>query len=93
MKQTNTPCDTVIERHVWLGQDALLLRCPRIGAGSIVAARAVVNRPVERFVAAGGIPARTLRRNTTWGRTISVLSPGERKMLDLVRALPPHAAE
>ncbi len=32
------PCDTVLERHARLRQDALLLNCARVGMGSIVGA-------------------------------------------------------
>ena len=55
------PLDTVIERHVWLGQDALLLSCERVGMGSIIGARSVVKGVVPPRVVAAGTPARVVR--------------------------------
>ncbi len=62
------PLDTVLERHVWLGQDALLLSCERIGMGSIIGARSVVKGVVPAHVVAAGTPARVLREGVSWGR-------------------------
>lgn len=77
--QINKPsADTVIERHVWLGQDALLLGCRRIGRGSIVGAKALVKGMVPARVAVGGIPARVLRDEVSWGRHPYELSDAER---------------
>jgi len=72
------PCDTVLERHVWLGQDALLLNCETVGMGSIVGARAMVKGFVPRRVVTAGTPARVLRENTSWGRSGQGMTAGER---------------
>jgi hypothetical protein len=74
------PVSMVLERHVWLGQDALLLGCPRIGMG---AARALVKREVPRCVSVGGVPARLIRRGVTWGRDLGGMTPAERTALGL----------
>ena len=87
MKQTNEPCDTIVERHVWLGQDVLLLRCERIGAGSIVAAKALANRMVDRVVVVGGLPCRVLKRQSSWSWSLTGFSRGEREQLELIRSL------
>jgi acetyltransferase-like isoleucine patch superfamily enzyme len=72
------PLDTVIERHVWLGQDALLLSCERIGMGSIIGARALVKGSIPARVAAAGTPARVLREGVSWGRHPYSMSSAER---------------
>jgi hypothetical protein len=82
------PVTTVIERHVWLGQDALLLGCERVGMGAVVGARALVNRSIPPCVVAAGVPARVLREGVSWGRDRNAMTQAERAMLDL----PPLAA-
>lgn len=65
------PVDTVIERHVWLGQNAMLLNCQRIGHGSIIGAHALVKGVVGSCVAVGGIPAKVIRYEVSWGRDLA----------------------
>jgi len=77
------PLDTVLERHVWLGQDALLLSCERVGMGSIVGARSVVKGVVPPCVVAAGTPARVLREGVSWGRHAYGMSGAERKSIGL----------
>ena len=72
------PATMVLERHVWLGQEALLLGCPRIGMGTVVGARALVKRSLPPRVAAGGIPARVLREGVSWGRDLNGMTAAER---------------
>jgi hypothetical protein len=84
------PIDTVLERHVWLGQDALLLGCDRIGMGSIIGARSVVKGIVPSMVVAAGTPARVLREDASWGRDAHGMVASERLSLGLPE-LPPDA--
>ncbi|SHI73322.1 transferase hexapeptide (six repeat-containing protein) [Roseomonas rosea] len=67
-EQVNAPEPVVVGPHVWLGQDSLLMKGVTIGAGSIVAGRAVVTRPVPPRALAAGVPARVLRENVSWTR-------------------------
>lgn len=61
--------DIVIEPHVWVGQEALVLKGARIGAGSIIGAKALVPRGTyERMSIYGGNPARKLRGGVSWDR-------------------------
>jgi maltose O-acetyltransferase len=55
------PTDIVLEDDVWVGMGAVLLGGARIGAGSIVAAAAVVDFEVPSDVLVAGNPARIVR--------------------------------
>jgi hypothetical protein len=77
------PVTTVLERHVWLGQEALLLGCDRIGAGSVVGARAMVRNSLPSMVVAAGSPARVLREGVSWGRDTYAMTAKERLALGL----------
>ena len=84
MSQTNQPTDMIIEPHVWLGQDVLLLACPRIGYGSVIGAKSLVTSVIPAKVIAGGTPARVLRENRSWGRATDGLNHAE---IGLLRSL------
>jgi hypothetical protein len=75
------PVTTVIERHVWLGQDVLLLGCERIGSGAVVGARSFVNRPVPPCTLVVGTPAAVLRDGVSWGRDTYTMTGTERVAL------------
>lgn len=80
------PVTTVLERHVWLGQDALLLGCERVGMGAVVGARALVKGRVPPRVAVGGVPARVLRTGVSWGRDRHGMTAAERVAIGLSAA-------
>lgn len=48
---------TVIERDVWVGHSAVLMRGITIGEGAIIAAGAVVTKSVPRYEVWAGVPA------------------------------------
>jgi hypothetical protein len=77
------PCDTVLERHVWLGQDALLLHCEHVGMGSIVGARAMVKGHVPPRAVVAGAPARVIREGISWGRNAYGMTDAERVSIGL----------
>lgn len=53
--------------HVWIGQDAMLLKNSYIGSGSIVAAKALVaGKKIPSNESWGGNPARQLSRGIFW---------------------------
>ncbi len=79
---------TVLERHVWLGQGAMLLGCERVGAGSIVGARALLRAPLPGCVVAAGTPARVLREGVSWGRDLHGMSGAERAALGYGESAP-----
>ena len=75
------PATTVLERHVWLGQDALLLNCARVGGGTMVGARSLVTRSLPGCVIAAGSPAQVLREGVSWGRDTYRMTGAERRAL------------
>jgi serine acetyltransferase len=82
---TRPPTDTVLERHVWLGQDATLLCCRRVGMGSIVGAASLLKGALPAMVVAAGTPARVIRKGVSWGRSIAGMTEDERAALGLPR--------
>ena len=54
--------DVMIEEDVWLGANVTILKCVRIGRGSIVAAGAVVTKDVPRYSIVGGVPAKIIKQ-------------------------------
>ncbi len=58
---TPTKGDTVIGPDVWLGTECMIMPGVTIGAGAIVAARAVVTHDVPPYAVVAGNPARVVR--------------------------------
>ena len=50
-----------IDDHVWVGQDAVILKGVNIGKGAIIGAFSVVTRDVEPWTVVAGNPARVVR--------------------------------
>ena len=75
------PVDTILERHVWIGQNALLLNCERVGRGSIVGAQSLLKGVIGECVAVGGVPARVIRYQVTWGRDAAGMTDAERALM------------
>ena len=60
----------VVEPHVWLGENAKLFMCSRVGSCSIVAYGSLVTAVVEDFSVAKGHPAKnTPLKNKLWLRS------------------------
>ena len=52
----------IIEDNVWIGSGVKILDGVKIGTGSIIAAGSVVNRNIDEFTLAGGVPAKFLKK-------------------------------
>ena len=65
----NEPGDVLLEPHVWVGQDAMILKNTEIGYGSAIGAKSLVNKSVPRFSLSAGMPARVLRQKISWDRS------------------------
>jgi acetyltransferase-like isoleucine patch superfamily enzyme len=51
----------LVENHVWIGANAVILKGVTVGEGAVVGAGAVVTRDVPRLAVVAGAPARVLR--------------------------------
>lgn len=56
----------VIEDHVWIGMNAIILKGVTIGEGSIVAAGSVVNKDVPAHCMVAGVPAKVIKTGISW---------------------------
>lgn len=57
----NIPC--VIEDDVWMGHNAIIVPgAKHVGRGAVIAAGAVVTRPVDPYTIVGGNPAQEIRK-------------------------------
>lgn len=56
----------VIDRHVWLGLDVLVLDGAVVGHDVVVGARSVVNKRLSPNSIYAGAPAKLVRENVTW---------------------------
>ena len=54
--------DTVVDHDVWFGRNATVMPGVSIGSGAIIAACAVVTKPVPAYAVVAGNPARIVRR-------------------------------
>lgn len=67
--------DTVIGPDVWIGSEAVIMPGVTVGAGAIIATRAVVSRDVAPYSVVGGNPAGVIRHRFD--------APTVRRLLDL----------
>ncbi|UOK43163.1 MULTISPECIES: CatB-related O-acetyltransferase [Flavobacterium] len=52
----------IVEDHVWIGANAIVLNGVRIGEHSVIAAGAVVTKDVEPYTIYAGVPARLIKK-------------------------------
>ena len=57
----------VIGDHVWIGMNVIVLKGVTIGEGAIVAAGSVVNKDVPPHCLVGGVPAKVIKTEVSWG--------------------------
>ena len=55
----------IIEDDVWCGANVTILKGVTIGRGSVIAAGAVVTKPIPPYSIAGGVPAKVLKKRFT----------------------------
>lgn len=67
-KWTNPPADVHLEPHVWLAEDAIVMKGITLGSGSTVGQRSILTSSIPRNTVAAGTPAKVVRFHTTWFR-------------------------
>jgi len=65
-KQMNFPASVTIEDHVWISEGVTILKGVKVGKGSVLANRALVNASIPQTELWGGVPARRLKTNVSW---------------------------
>jgi acetyltransferase-like isoleucine patch superfamily enzyme len=66
----NESKDVLIGNHVWVGEGSLILKGATLEDGSIVAARSVVTGNVPKNTIVGGCPAKIIKQNVDWKRSL-----------------------
>lgn len=56
----------VIQDHVWIGMNVIVLKGVTIGEGAIVAAGSVVNKDVPAHCLVAGVPAKVIKTDVSW---------------------------
>lgn len=56
----------VIQDHVWIGMNVIVLKGVTIGEGAVVAAGSLVNKDVPPRCLVGGVPARVVKSDINW---------------------------
>lgn len=79
MKRINLSEDVYFGDHVWIGQDALILKGTHVGSGSIIGARAVVsNKKVKSNSIVAGVPSKEIKKNIFFdGRSVHKFTKNE----------------
>ncbi|PSB12540.1 hypothetical protein C7B62_01600 [Pleurocapsa sp. CCALA 161] len=83
----NNAADVLVESHVWIAQESLILKGAKIKSGSIIGARSLVASEIPRFSLAIGSPAKVIKQNVSWHRT-KVESERKDELMRLEKLLP-----
>lgn len=65
-KLVNPPKDIILGKHVWIAQNATILKGCKIGDNSVIGFGAIVTKNCPSGTIITGIPARVVREDITW---------------------------
>lgn len=85
LETINPAGEVIIYPHTWICQDALILKGTKIGTGSIVGAKSLVNKDVPNFSLVAGNPAKVLKSNVSWERNGYEIQPDTLKRISLYK--------
>lgn len=77
-ERINPPRDIIIEPHVWVGQDAMILKGAHIGTGCVIGARSVVTGKIAPESIAAGNPAAVIKARITWDEKLTQQQAAQR---------------
>ena len=66
----NSPKDVKIEDHVWIAASVKVLKGSIVGSGSVIGGYSVVTKCIPSHAIAVGIPARVVKEDISWERSI-----------------------
>ena len=62
----NQPKDIVLGNHVWIGQNATILKGANVGDNSVIGFGSVVTSSCEPGSVLAGVPAKVVKQNVNW---------------------------
>ena len=84
-RQINLPKCLTIARHIWFGQDSLIMPATSmIHEGSIIGARSIVTKAVLKNSLVVGMPGKVVKENVSWTRADF---PDDREIQKLISLL------
>lgn len=69
----NKRASILVGNHVWIGRRVNILHGSQIGDGSIIGLGALVKSEIPKNSLAVGFPAKAIRHNVTWSRSVNSL--------------------
>ncbi len=69
----NRPRRVILGNHVWLGRGCTLMPDTTIGDGSVIGTGAIVTKDIPAMSIAVGVPARIIKSQVTWSRSLDYL--------------------
>jgi len=78
LRQLGGGGQVIIEKNVWIGDNAVIVGPLVIGAGSVVAANAVVRKDIPPGTMVAGVPARAIKRFEESTGTWKSIDPNRR---------------
>ncbi len=70
-RQINSAENVIVEPHVWLGNSSRVSKGAIIGRGTIVGQLSLATGILKPYCIYGGIPARLIKENIEWSRTMN----------------------
>lgn len=69
-KRINSPADIILGNHVWICPGVRIMKGSIIGDGTIIGSNSVVTKSVDKQSLVVGVPAKVVKNNVTWERSI-----------------------
>lgn len=64
--EKSSTAPVVIQDHVWIGMNVIVLKGVTIGEGAVVAAGSLVNKDVPPHCLVAGVPAKVMKTDVSW---------------------------